>query len=285
MTEKHWLITSAGIQMPPIIYGTAWKKDQTAAWVEKAIQCGFRGIDTACQPKHYNEPMVGEALLRIQSQGISRGSLFVQTKFTPLSGQDPMQVPYDAHAPIAKQVTQSFEVSRKNLRSDYIDSLVMHSPVAPHERLMDAWRAMEAIHATGDVRQLGLSNCYDINVFKALYADAHVKPAVLQNRFYAQTGYDSDLRRWCADHDIIYQSFWTLTANAHLLSSRVVQTLAREHGKTEAQILFRFLNQSGVVPLTGTCSAKHMQEDLAIFSFQLSPDECEEVNTRLQQFA
>lgn len=282
MTEKQWLTTSAGIKMPPILYGTAWKKDQTVDWVVKAIQCGFRGIDTACQPRHYNEPMVGDAIIKSQSQGIPRESLFVQTKFTPLSGQDPMQVPYDKNAPIAEQISQSFEVSKKNLHSDVIDSLVLHSPVAPHERLMDAWRAMEALHASGDVRQLGLSNCYHVEVINALYDEARVKPAVLQNRFYAQTGYDRALRRWCADHHIIYQSFWTLTANAHLLSSRVVQSLARQHGKTEAQILFRFLNQSGIVPLTGTCSEHHMQEDLGIFEFQLSSDECEGIDALLQ---
>jgi hypothetical protein len=45
--------TNAGIQMPRLIYGTAWKKEATTSLVIKAILNGFRGIDTACQPKHY----------------------------------------------------------------------------------------------------------------------------------------------------------------------------------------------------------------------------------------
>jgi hypothetical protein len=45
--------TNAGIQMPRLIYGTAWKKEATTQLVVKAILNGFRGIDTACQPKHY----------------------------------------------------------------------------------------------------------------------------------------------------------------------------------------------------------------------------------------
>ena len=147
---------------------------------------------------------------------------------------------------------------------------------------MKAWRTMENLHANGDVRQLGLSNFYHADVIKALYADAHVKPAVLQNRFYAETGYDSELRTWCAANNIIYQSFWTLTANPHLLSSQTVETLARKHGKTEAQIFFRCLNQSGIVPLTGTRSGQHMQDDLAIFDFQLSPEELKQVNHLLR---
>ena len=45
--------TNAGVQMPRLIYGTAWKKEATTQLVVKAILNGFRGIDTACQPKHY----------------------------------------------------------------------------------------------------------------------------------------------------------------------------------------------------------------------------------------
>lgn len=77
--------------MPPLIYGTAWKKERTADLVIQAIKAGFCGIDTACQPKHYNESLVGEALVKLGKHNISRDSLFLQTKFTPLSGQDPNQ--------------------------------------------------------------------------------------------------------------------------------------------------------------------------------------------------
>ena len=62
MADKKWITTTAGLKMPRIIYGTAWKKERTADLVVKAIQAGFRGIDTACQPKHYNEPLIGAAL-------------------------------------------------------------------------------------------------------------------------------------------------------------------------------------------------------------------------------
>lgn len=54
--------TAAGVQMPNIIYGTAWKKERSAELVRLAINKGFRGIDTACQPKHYNEAGVGEGI-------------------------------------------------------------------------------------------------------------------------------------------------------------------------------------------------------------------------------
>ncbi len=283
MEDQKWLTTPAGVKMPRIIYGTAWKKDRTAELVVKAIQAGFGGIDTACQPKHYSEPLVGEALQRLKNHGIEREALFLQTKFTPLSGQDPRQVPYDKNSPVELQVAQSFEASKKNLQTEYVDSFVLHSPMAPHALLMKVWNAMEKIQKTGGTRQLGISNCYDTKVIRSLYADANVKPAVVQNRFYQETGYDADLRRWCSNHGVIYQSFWTLTANPHILSSNIVRTIAQKYKKTEAQIFFRYLSQSDIVPLTGTSSEQHMTEDLSIFDFELSSEDLNNVSLLLNQ--
>jgi diketogulonate reductase-like aldo/keto reductase len=75
-----------------MFYGTAWKKQHTADLVTKALKTGFRAIDTACQPKHYNEPGVGQG---IQESGVPRDQLFIQTKFTSLNGQDPTNIPYN----------------------------------------------------------------------------------------------------------------------------------------------------------------------------------------------
>ena len=281
MENQKLFTTSAGVKMPWLIYGTAWKKERTADLVIKAIQAGFRGIDTACQPKHYDEPLVGAALQKLKELQVERESLFVQTKFTPLEAQDPRRLPYDKNAPVESQVAQSFETSIKNLKTRYVDSLILHSPVAPHSLLMKTWRAMETIQKAGGALQLGISNCYDTVIMRQLYADATVKPAVVQNRFYQETGYDADLRNWCSNHGVIYQSFWTLTANPHILSSNTVRSISREYKKTEAQIFFRYLNQSGIVPLTGTCSEKHMKEDLSVFDFELSSDDLSKVRSLL----
>ncbi len=275
------LTSPAGVTMPAMLYGTAWKKNTTSDLVVTAVQTGFRGIDTACQPKHYNEAQVGEALVRLNRQGIERESLFLQTKFTPLSAQDPKQIPYDRHASVADQVAQSFQVSKKNLQTDYIDSLILHSPITPDDQLMQAWHAMEACCQSAEAGQLGISNCYELSVLKLLYQRAEIKPAVLQNRFYKDTGYDVAIRDWCAEKGIIYQSFWTLTANPHILSSDTVKVIAETNQKTPAQVFFRYLNQSGIVPLTGTTSEQHMQEDLSIFEFELTAEELMAIKLKL----
>lgn len=124
--------------MPKLIYGTAWKKERTKDLVIQAVRAGFRGIDTACQPKHYYEPGVGAALKVLATEdNIKREDLFVQTKFTSISGQDPKNIPYDPQAELPTTVRQSLEVSLRNLGTTYIDSLVMHGPMRTHRDTME----------------------------------------------------------------------------------------------------------------------------------------------------
>ncbi len=282
MNSKDVLTSAYGVRMPRIIYGTAWKKDSTAALVEQAIGLGFRGIDTACQPKHYHEAGVGDGVASVcLHRGIDRSELYLQSKFTPLNGQDPERVPYDPDAGLCGQVAQSFQTSLKNLQTDYLDCLVLHSPLANQQQTMEVWQAMEQIFHSGGVKQLGISNCYDLQQFELLYQNAEIKPAVIQNRFYAQTGYDRTVRDFCREHKIIYQSFWTLTANPAVLAHATLQTLAAKYRRSAAQLFFRYLSQIGIIPLTGTTSESHMREDLAIFDFELTADECDTVETLL----
>ncbi len=273
--------SAAGIRMPKIIYGTAWKKSDTARLVAAALRRGFRAIDTACQPKHYEEGGVGEGLAAIPPADAARGDLYLQTKFTPLSGQDPGRIPYNPTATLAEQVAQSFEVSLRNLRTDRLECLVLHSPLPTAAQTHEVWRAMEMRVDSGQVGQLGISNCYQLRQLQALHTAARIKPAVLQNRFCAETRYDHDIRVFCRQNGIIYQSFWTLTANPHILSHRAVVALAEKYQRTTAQILFRYLTQSGVAPLTGTRSEAHMRDDLAIFEFELTEPERGQVEALL----
>lgn len=277
MANDNVVVSADGVKIPKILYGTAWKKQRTADLVEQAIKLGFRGIDTACQPKHYEEAGVGAGLVRCLSHEVNRKDIYLQTKFTPIDGQDPKRIPYDPKASLSAQVEQSFEASRKNLQTDYLDCLVLHSPLTDESQLLEVWQAMEGLVKKDGVKQLGISNCYALSTLKHLHEKAEIKPAVLQNRFYAQTGYDRDIREFCRQQNILYQSFWTLTANAQILLHATVESLARKYAKTTEQIFFRYLTQTGIIPLTGTTSVEHMREDLAIFEFELTAGEREAV--------
>ena len=277
MAPDTFVVSTAGVAMPKILYGTAWKEGRTESLVQQAIGAGFRGIDTACQPKHYNEAGVGAGIASALSGGLKRGDLYLQTKFTSLSGQDPKRVPYDPKASLTDQVAQSFAVSLRNLQTDYLDGLVLHSSLPDEEDMRKVWQAMEGLVDRGGVRQIGISNCYALDTLSRLYTAARVKPAVVQNRFYAKSGYDAKIRAFCLEHGMVYQSFWTLSANPEILAHPTVQALAATYRRTAAQILFRYLTQIGVVPLTGTSSPTHMREDLAIFEFGLTAQEIKKV--------
>lgn len=281
MKQDNFLTSAYGVRMPRIIYGTAWKQERTAALVEQAIETGFRGIDTACQPKHYNEAGVGEGVAACLARGLERAELYLQTKFTPLNGQDPLRVPYDAKANLSDQVAQSFQTSLKNLQTSYLDCLVLHSPLANQLEMRQVWQAMESIFHDGGAKQLGISNCYDLNQLEELYRTAEVKPVVLQNRFYADTNYDRSIRDFCRQQQIIYQSFWTLTANPNILAHATLHNLAAKYQRSPAQVFYRYLTQIGIIPLTGTSSVAHMRDDLAIFEFELTGDECAAVEMLL----
>ena len=85
------------VAIPPFMYGTAWKKEATTRLVLEAVAAGFTAIDTANQLIHYQEALVGEALLALAAQGRPRDRFFLQTKFTSVNGQD-HRTPYDPKA-------------------------------------------------------------------------------------------------------------------------------------------------------------------------------------------
>jgi hypothetical protein len=148
------------VPIPPFMYGTAWKKEATTQLVLQAVDAGFTAIDTANQIIHYDEARVGEALLRLARKGVTRDRLFLQTKFTPVHGQD-HRLPYDANASITTQVQQSFESSLAHLHTDYLDSYVLHGPY--HRRGLgpedwEVWTAIEALYDAGRTRMIGVSN-------------------------------------------------------------------------------------------------------------------------------
>jgi diketogulonate reductase-like aldo/keto reductase len=264
-----------GVSVPAFLYGTAWKEQRTEELTRQALGAGFLGIDTANQRKHYFEAAVGDALAAAIREGVvRREDVFLQTKFTSIDGQD-RRLPYDADADTATQVRQSAAVSLEHLRTDVIDSFVLHGPSFRHgvaREDAEAWQAMEALHDAGTVRLVGLSNV-SLDQLAIFHRQARVKPAFVQNRCFAAARWDRDVRAFCDANGIVYQGFSLLTANAAAVRSRAVADAAARTGRTAAQVVFRFALAVGMLPLTGTGSAAHMREDLACLEFDLTPDE------------
>ena len=263
------------MQIPAFLYGTAWKEEKTAELAYLALRAGFRGIDTANQRRHYHEAGVGEALARAYREKlVTRDQLFLQTKFTYLPGQD-HRLPYDANAPLARQVEQSLASSFEHLGTDYVDSFVLHGPLSGHswtEGDALTWDAMVRERDAGRARAVGVSNVNIRHLHQMTEAHS-IRPAFVQNRCFARTGWDREVRTFCREHDIVYQGFSLLTANTEILRADVVHAAAHRLGATLPQVTFAFARAVGMVPLTGTSDPAHMQQDLASLSLALTPAE------------
>lgn len=268
------------VPLPSFMYGTAWKKEATTRLVQLAVASGFKAIDTANQLIHYQEALVGEALQALEQKGIRRDSLFLQTKFTPVNGQD-HRTPYDASADLATQVRQSFDSSLTHLHTEYVDSYVLHGPYSRRglgNADREVWGAMEGLYRSGKTKMIGISNV-TAEQLTQLCEQANVKPMVVQNRCYAALGWDKEVREICRAHGIIYQGFSLLTANGAVLADPEVRTIATRLGTGVAQVIFRFAMHIGMLPLTGTTSPQHMKEDLQAEQFALSTEEIQRIET------
>ena len=268
------------VAIPSFMYGTAWKKEATARLVQQAVGAGFTAIDTANQLIHYEEALVGEALLALAEQGTSRDRLFLQTKFTSANGQD-HRTPYDPQADLTTQVRQSFDSSLNHLHTDYIDSYVLHGP--QYRRGLGAgdweiWAAIEAIYDSGKAKMIGVSNV-SAEQLTLLCERARHKPMVVQNRCYAALAWDQEVRAICRTHGILYQGFSLLTANRELFADPEVRAMAAKYGAGLAQLIFRFAMQIGMLPLTGTTNPQHMQEDLQCDRFIIDAGDLERLET------
>ncbi len=265
----------SNMTIPAFLYGTAWKEERTAPLIRAAVQAGFRGIDTANQRRHYFEQAVGDALEELYQDGrLTRQDLFLQTKFTYAGGQD-HRLPYDPQADFPTQVRQSCASSLQHLRTDSLDSYILHGPSVARG-LSDAdyqvWKEMEALCREGKTTFIGVSNV-SLGQLRTLVQAAEIPPRFVQNRCFAVTQWDRDVREFCAAQNIIYQGFSLLTANPQLFREPDMIKLARRHQKTVAQVIFRFAQQVGMLPLTGTTDDSHMREDLESSTFQLVEEE------------
>jgi diketogulonate reductase-like aldo/keto reductase len=267
--------TVHGLAVPAFFYGTAWKEERTQALTAQALAVGFRALDTANQRKHYVEAAVGDAVrAAIDAGSVTRAELFLQTKFTYVRGQD-HRLPYDPAVPVAEQVAQSFASSHAHLHTDHLDSYVLHGPTHGDGLTDDdwtVWEAMSALQRAGKTRLLGVSNV-TLAQLEALWRDAAVKPAFVQNRCYARSGWDAAIRAFCATHDIAYQGFSLLTANRRELEAPKVHRIMSRLGCTLPQLVFRFALAAGMLPLTGSSDAVHLGQDLAAADLSLTADD------------
>jgi diketogulonate reductase-like aldo/keto reductase len=175
-------------------------------------------------------------------------------------------MPYSANLPIADQIHASLKSSLHNLRADntsapYLDAVLLHSPLRSPTDTSTAWEALSSYVAAGKIRHVGIANC-PLPILRYLNA-LDPPPAIVQNRFYAETAYEIPLRQLCKAEGIVFQSFWTLTGNPQLLRLEVVRELAERVGvEREVSLYAMVVGLGGISVLDGTTNEGRMEDDL-----------------------
>ncbi|MFM4900192.1 aldo/keto reductase [Aeromonas hydrophila] len=219
--------------------------------VIEAIDAGYRLIDTAAS--YQNETQVGNG---IRLSGIERGELFITTKLW-------LQ---DANYEGAKA---QLERSLNRLQLDYVDLYLIHQPYGD---VHGAWRAMAELQQAGKIRAIGVSNFHPDRLAD-LMAFNKVAPAINQievNPFNQQL----HAVPWMQSRHIQPQA-WAPFAEGRngLFQHPQLTAIGARHGKSVGQVVLRWLYQRGIAALAKSVRKERMEENLAIFDFELSHEE------------
>lgn len=248
-----------GITIPEIGYGVFRMKnlEECEEAVVQAIQAGYRWIDTAAAYK--NEEAVGRAIHRC---GIPREELFISTKLWVTDAS------YD-------KAREAFDESMKKLGLDYVDLYIVHMPYGDYH---GAWRALEELYSEGKVRAIGVDNFVQERLADFMFWH-NVKPAInfLEvNPFFQRP----EELEYLESKDIQLLAWSPLSAgNNNIFNNEVLLKIGKEHNKTVAQIVLRWLVQRNIIPVVKSSNPQRMKENLEIFDFKLTDQEMETIKT------
>ena len=253
---------SNGLHMPMLGLGVFQAPpDVTAAAVQEALRVGYRLIDTAAA--YANEREVGEGIRR---SGLARDDIFIQTKVW-ISDYG-----YDA-------TVHAFDKSAGKLGVDQLDLLLLHQPLTSRFDLtLGAYKALEKLLADGKVRAIGVSN-FMPDVLQRLLAETSVVPAVNQievHPYFQQ----KELQRLHAEHGILTQAWSPLVGitsygggEKRTFDDPTLQQIAREHGKSAAQVMLRWHLQEGRSVIPKSTKPARIAENLDVFDFELTKEQ------------
>jgi 2,5-diketo-D-gluconate reductase A len=230
--------------------------EDTAGVVAKALETGYRSIDTA--RAYRNEAGVGEATAR---SGLAREELFVTTKlWNGDHGRDAAKA--------------AFEQSLERLGYEYVDLYLIHWPVPSQDKYVETWQALCELHEDGRARSIGVSN-FQIEHLERIIDSSGVVPAVNQIELHPQLQ-QAALRDFHAEHGIVTEA-WSPLGQGAALADDTVQEIAADVDRTPAQAVLRWHLQLGNVVIPKSVTPERIEENIELFDFELSDDQMEAI--------
>lgn len=255
--ETKTVTLNSGYEMPINGLGTYSLLGQECIdSVTTALENGVRLIDTANM--YHNEAEVGEA---VRNSGIPREEIFVTTKLYPNQYAD---------------AENAIEEALNKLDIGYIDLLLLNHPGTND---VEAYKAMEQAVADGKVRSIGLSNWY-VEELEEFLPQITITPALVQNEIHPYYQ-ENDVIPYIQELGIVVQGWYPLGGRgytAELLGDEVISGIAKEHGKSSAQVILRWNLQKGVVVIPGSSNPEHIKENTELYDFELTEEEIEQIN-------
>jgi diketogulonate reductase-like aldo/keto reductase len=249
-----------------------------------AIQNGVQAFDTVFNLDSDAEEITGDHLLSLyRSSSLTREHVFLQAKYTPLFNRKDLSfenyVKYYANMTLESQVTRSFYRILRKLRTSKIDVLLLHYPMPHFQDTLIIWNEFEKLVNNGEVDYLGLSNFYDINLLTTIWERSNIKPKILQNNYCKEHSYDTEIREFCKEHNIIYQSYSVIPSNKDIVNNNLLIELSKSYSKTPAQIWLSYLSQKDINIITGTNTEEYIKDNIeATLNIKLSENEIKEID-------
>lgn len=247
-----------GVKIPQLGFGV-WQipDEEVAVPVKKAIEVGYRSIDTA--KAYENERGVGEA---IADSNIPREDLFITTKLQ--NGDQGYE-----------NTLKAFDKSMEELGLEYIDLYLIHWPIPKFDDYVDTYKAMEKLYNDGRVKAIGVCN-FNEEHLQRLLDECDVVPAVNQIECHPYLQQD-DLKAFCRKHDIYVESWSPLNSGGVVLEDAKIKEIAKDYNKTPAQVILRWHLQSDSIVIPKSVTPSRIEENFDVFDFELSEDDMKKI--------
>jgi 2,5-diketo-D-gluconate reductase B len=247
------VLEAKGFKIPIVGLGT-WALRNVARMVEQAIRIGYRHIDTA--QMYGNEAEVGQG---VRASGL-RADVMVTTKVQPT-----LLAPPD--------LERSVKESLAHLRLEVIDLLLIHWP-NPRVPLAETLGAMAKMKREGYARAIGVSNFTVAMLDEA----AKIAPDLVCNQIECHPFLNQDkVIAACRKHGMAVVAY-SPVARGGAAGNAVLERIGKAHGKSAAQVSLRYLVQQGIVVIPRTNRIERLEENFALFDFELSDAEMREVH-------